>query len=236
MKTEFKECTGRNNWSGAALTLSKWTVGGKALWSVSSLPEDVPRQEEHLCTRICPPILGPPWRCKHRCNGDISEPVTFSLCRITAGWVVCWKIQLWAFWSTTNQRTARCPLSGLGPTESIPRPLRGVSCNSALIFAAKPHGMWLGSRTRVYSLFTHPPKQPGLGTLIVAPSFPSYKWKMLPGSSFQSPRVNSRGSFAEMGFCPMLPGMWQVEKGENSGRFYFLLLQNCCRWWLLLPN
>ena len=33
----------------------------------------------------------------------------------------------------------------------------------------------VGSRMRIYSLFSHPPKQPGLDTLIVATSFTSYK-------------------------------------------------------------
>ena len=124
---------------------------------------------------------------------------------------------------------------GLGPTESIPRPLHGVSCNSALIFTAKPHGMCVGSRMRIYSLFSHPPKQPGLDTLIVATSFTSYKWKMFPGSSFQSPQVNSRGSFAEMEFCPMLPSTWQVDGGkmETVADFIFFCSKiaadgDCC--------
>ena len=95
--------------------------------------------------------------------------------------------------------------------------------------------MCVGSRMRIYSLFSHPPKQPGLDTLIVATSFTSYKWKMFPGSSFQSPQVNSRGSFAEMEFCPMLPSTWQVDGGkvETVADFIFFCSKiaadgDCC--------
>ena len=58
---------------------------------------------------------------------------------------------------------------------------------------------------------------------------------MFPGSSFQSPQVNSRGSFAEMEFCPMLPSTWQVDGGkvETVADFIFFCSKiaadgDCC--------
>lgn len=93
------------------------------------------------------------------------KPVTWLF--FSAGWVVYWKIQFWAFWSTTNQkRWPRCPLSGFGShTKHHKAPLWN-SLESCPGFPSRAtwciYVIYLGSRIRVF-LFSHTPRQPGFG-------------------------------------------------------------------------
>lgn len=99
------------------------------------------------------------------------KPVTWLF--FSAGWVVYWKVQFWAFWSATKQkRWPRCPLSGFGSyAKHHKTPLWN---NLAFCPGFPSKATWRiynisGEQNKGFSLLPHTPRQPGFGTLIMVP-------------------------------------------------------------------